>query len=790
MIKSYLKIAWRNLVRNKAHTFINISGLSVGLACSLLILLWVQNELSIDAYHVNSNRLYKVYEREYYDHKVDGNYDTPALMSSELKKVFPEVEYAINMQDDNDNHTFRVGNKVLKLEGTFASADVFKMFSYPLLQGTPQTALNSPLSMAISQKMAAMFFGSPATAMGKTIRFENKKDFTVTAVFKDLPENTSRKFEYLINWDACLIEQSGWNNWNNTGPLTFVQLRSDANASLVNKKLTHFLDNYRTGKNASYRVENALQRFDQVYLHSNFEDGEPVGGRIEYVKLFSIVAVFVLLIACINFMNLTTAQSVKRAKEIGVRKVMGAVKGVLIRQFIGESFLLTILAVVVALLLASLLLPVFNHITQKQITLPFNQSSFWLRLIIITLITGFVSGSYPALFLSSFNPVNVLKGTLKLDSGAVWFRKGLVVFQFVLSSILIIATIVVSKQVNFIQTRNLGYDRENLLYIPIEGELGTKYNIFKNEIENKPGILSISKIGTTPTFIDNGTINVNWDGKDPNLTISFAHAMVGYDFIHTMKLKILEGRDFSKGFPTDSTAYIINEAVQQKIGYANPVGRTFTMWGKKGKIIGLIKDFHFKSLHEKIQPLILVLSPNLDYGDILIRTQPGKTKEALASLETLCKELNPNFPFTYYFSDEQYQKLYKSEQIVGRLSNIFAFLAIFISCMGLLGLAMFTAEQRVKEIGIRKVLGASVTSLFALISTEFLLLVVIALLIASPIAWYVMNYWLRTFAYRIPVEWWMFIFSGGLIIGIALATVSFQAIKAALINPIKSLRSE
>ncbi|WP_439695751.1 ABC transporter permease [Mucilaginibacter sp. AW1-7] len=790
MIKNYLKIAWRNIVKNKAHSFINIAGLSVGLACSLLILLWVQNELNIDAYHQNGDRLYKVYEQEYYDHKIDGNYDTPGQMAAELKKTLPEVEYAINMEDENDNHTFRVANKILKLNGTFAGADIFKMFSYPLLIGEAGTALNSPASIAISQKMAVMFFGQPDVAIGKTIRFDDERDFTVTAVFKDLPGNTSRKFDYLINWGAYLADHPGSKRWDNSGPLTFVMLRKDANPASADKKITHFLDTYRTFQK-SYRVEYGLQRFDQVYLHSNFENGKITGGRIEYVKLFSIIAVFVLLIACINFMNLTTAQSVKRAREIGVRKVMGAVRGVLIRQFIGESLLLTVLAVSVALVLAIVLLPVFNQVTQKQIIMPFNEASFWLKLFIITITTGLVSGSYPALFLSSFNPVKVLKGTLKLDAGAVWFRKGLVIMQFVLSSVLIIATIVVSKQVNFIQTRNLGYDRENLLYIPIEGDLGGKYDIFKNEAMNLPEIKSVSQISNNPTFIDNSTISVTWDGKDPNNTVAFPNIAVGYNFVSTMKLKMLAGRDFSDNYPTDSNNFIINQVTQQKLGFTNPVGKSITMWGRKGKIIGLVKDFHFQSLHKQILPLIIhLVKGKLDGGDILIRTQPGKTKEALAGISKLSKILNPNFPFNYNFSDEQYQKLYKSEQIVGRLSNIFAFLAIFISCLGLLGLAMFTAEQRIKEIGVRKVLGASAASIFGLLSSEFLVLIIIAMLIASPVAWYALNSWLQGFAYRTTIQWWIFALSGGLVILIALATVSVQAIKAALMNPVKSLRSE
>jgi len=527
-----------------------------------------------------------------------------------------------------------------------------------------------------------------------------------------------------------------------------------------------------------------------VYLHSNFTAGKIDGGRIEYVHLFSIVALFILLIACINFMNLTTARSVKRAKEIGVRKVVGAVRGVLIKQFIGESLLLTAIAVIISLVLLVLLLPLFNQVTQKQIALPFDQPLFWGKLLLITIITGLVSGSYPALFLSSFNPVKVLKGTMKLDSGTTFFRKGLVVFQFVLSVVLIIGTIIVSRQVSYVQSINLGFDRENMVYIPIEGNLSKTYEVFKDEALKMPGIQSVTRSSSEPTNISPTTIGVQWDGKDPNINISFANARVGYDYIHTTKLKMIAGRDFSKDFPTDSAGYIINEAALKRIGYANPIGRNFTMWGQKGKIIGVVKDFHFRSMHEEIIPLILHYGEKEEDGNILVRTMPGKTKEALASLQALYKELNPDFQFTYTFSDDEYNKLYNSEQIVSKLSDAFAFLAIFISCLGLLGLAMFTAQQRLKEIGIRKVLGASVSSLFTLLSSEFLWLVVIALVIAIPIADYSMNYWLRTFAYRTTIDWQIFAMAGALIIGIALATVSFQAIKAALINPIKSLRSE
>ncbi|MDB4918516.1 ABC transporter permease [Mucilaginibacter sp.] len=789
MIKNYLKIAWRNLWRNKFFSTINILGLALGMACSVLIILWVQNELSVDSFHKNSDRLYAVIERQYYDHKIMGQYSVPGVLADEMKKTLPQVEYAVQMAWNNQN-TFQVGTKILKLEGTSASADFFKMFSYPLIQGNAQTALNSPVSIALSRKMAVDFFGSPQEAIGKTIRYENKKDFKVTAVFEDLPHNVSNKFEFLINWDNFLEENKWAKDWGNNGPVAYIMLRAGANAALFDKKIAHFLDTYDKDQSAAFREQLGIQKFEDVYLHNNFKNGKPEDGKIEYVHLFSILAVFILVIACINFMNLTTARSVKRAREIGVRKVVGAVRSVLIRQFVGEAILLTCFAAIIALVIVMLLLPVFNSVTQKQIEFPFGQVKFWLGLVGLTVITGLLSGSYPALFLSSFNPVKVLKGAVKLTTGAAWFRKGLVVVQFMLSVVLIIGTIVISKQVNYIQTKNLGYDRENLIYIPLEGDLTAKYKVFKDEALNMPGIQQVTRISDAPTNFGSTTSGVKWNGKDPNVNVMFTQVSTGYDFVKTMKLKLVSGRDFSRDFATDSVGYIINETSLKRIGYTNPIGKPFTMWGKKGTIVGVLKDFHFNSLHDPILPLIIRFGEETNYGMALIRTKPGQTKQALASAEKLCRELNPNFQFSYYFADAEYQKQYISEQVVGKLSNAFAFLAIFISCLGLLGLAMFTAEQRIKEIGIRKVLGASVGSLFTLLSKEFLVLVLIALCIASPLAWLAMHKWLQGYSYRTSIDWWVFVLSGFIAILIALATVSFQSVKAALMNPVKSLRSE
>ncbi len=789
MLKNYFLLAMRNLKRNKVFSFINIMGLALGLACSLLILLWVRDERSIDDYHINGSRLYSVYQRQYYDNKIETFHGGPGLLAQEMKKVFPEVEYSSGFAW-NDLSTFQVGDKILKEEGNHADKDYFKMFSLPLLEGNVNTALNTISSIAISHKMANDFFGSPRAAIGKTIRFQNYRDYEIRAVFENIPANSSNKFDYLINWDSFMVDNDWARDWGNNGPGTLIMLRADANPVEFEKKIVRFLDNYNKDQSDAFRVQLGIQRFGDVYLHSEFKEGRIEGGRIEYVGLFTIVAAFILLIACINFMNLTTAHSIKRAKEIGVRKVVGALRISLIKQFIGEAILLSIIAATLAIFIVVLLLPAFNHLTRKEIVLPYSDVSAWLNIFGLTILTGIISGSYPALFLSSFKPVGILKGTFKYGSGAAMFRKGLVVFQFALSIILIIGTIIISQQVNYIRTKNLGYDRENLVYITLEGDLKTKYALFKQEAMNLPGIKMMTRITQVPTDINNSTSGVEWEGKNPKIQPEFMQASIGYDFVKTMNLTVVKGRDFAKDFATDSAGYLINEAALKKIGFKDPVGKPITFWRNKGTIVGVLKDFHFESLHLPIEPLILRLGENELWGTALIRTEAGKTKEALASLGSLYRKMNPKFPFSYSFADEEYEKLYKSEQVVNKLSDYFAFLAIFISCLGLLGLAMFTAEQRVKEIGIRKVLGAGLGSLFMLLSRDFLLLIVIAFMIAAPLGWWAAHIWLEKFAYQIDIGWWIFLVAGVLALVIALLTVSTQAIKAAVANPAKSLRTE
>ncbi len=790
MLRNYLKIAWRNFVRNKAFSVINIVGLTIGLACSLMILLWVWDEVSVDNFHKNGDRLYAVYERQYIDNNVYAGYNTPGVLANELKRTIPEIEYASAfawINDTPDRLVFRVGDKLMKFEGCYADSDYFRMMSYPLLKGSPATALNTPGSICLSDKMAKAFFGSAAAALGKTINYDNRKDMTVTGVFEDLPGAAAVKFDFLINWMSFLDDNKWAKEWGNTGPNTLIMLRKDANPSLAEAKIRKAMEKFSS---PNFRIELEMQRFGDTYLHGNFKNGYLSGGRIEYVRLFIVLAIFILVIACINFMNLTTARSSKRAKEIGIRKVAGAMRGALIKQFLSEAMILAGVSVLLALLIVMLALPSFNLLTGKQVIFPYSNIYFWGALTFLTVVTGFAAGSYPAIFLSSFKPISVLKGTLKFSGNATMFRKGLVVFQFVLSIVIITGTIVVSKQVNYLQRINLGYDRENLLYIPIEGAFTSKYSIFKEIASHAPGVKMVSKIGEAPTSVRSATFAVEWSGKEPNTAPQFTNTAIGYDFVKTMDLKLIDGRDYSKNFVSDSTGYLINESALKIIGYKDPIGKPLTFWGQKGHIVGLLKDFHVTSLHDPIQPLILRLDVKENWGNILVRTEAGKTKQALASLEKICKELNPNVPFTYSFADAEYEQLYKSEGIVSQLSAYFSFFSILVSCLGLLGLAMFTAEQRIKEIGIRKVLGASMTSLFGLLSKEFILLVIVALVIASPLAWFIMNKWLQEFAYKINIEWWMFALSAFLVMFIAGLTVGYQGIKAALVNPVKSLRME
>lgn len=788
MFKNYLIIFWRNLKRNFSFSMINILGLALGLTCSMLIFLWVQDEYKMDAFHNDGDRIYIVTSQAYLDGKINGGYGTPGLLSEEIRKVIPEVEMACSYTGGRW-FTLAAGEKGTKQPGNFAGEDFFKIFTYPLLVGTAGEALNSPVSIAISRKLAVNLFGSAEKAWNQTVRFENYRDLKVTAVFEDIPDHSSEQFEFLVNWELNLEREPWLKDWHSSGPTTFIKLKHQVQASQVRAKIRDFIARYDAEYSDQDRLELDIQPYHRKYLHSNFKDGFLSGGRIEYVRLFSLIALFILLIACINFMNLSTARSLKRAREIGVRKVIGAFQSSLVKQFLGEALLFSGIAIVLALSLVYMVLPGFNTLTKKHILPPFYEMSFWMSMVALTIITGLIAGSYPAFMLSSFKPIAVLKSNVKLHPGSGLFRKTLVVFQFTLSIVFITGMITISRQVDYIQTKNLGYHKNNLIYLPLSGNLSKSFSVFKNEALRLPGIMSLGKVSQRPIELENGTVNVSWEGKVPDTKTSFTQLGVGYDFVKTMEAELVQGRDFSIDF-ADSVSYLINETALQKIGYQDPIGKSLTLSGRTGSIVGVVKDFHFNSFHVPIEPLIIRLSRVNNGGYALIRTEPGKTQLALEGLEALHHKLNPEFPFAHQFADEEYSMMYRSEQVIKQLSAYFAFLAIFISCLGLLGLVIFTAEQRTKEIGIRKVLGAGIGSLFGLLSSDFLKLVVLAFVIAVPIAWWSMNIWMANYAYRVGLGWQIFAMAGVSGVGIAFLTVSYQAVKAARSNPVTSLRSE
>ena len=792
MFRNYFKTAWRNLLRNKVFSFINIFGLALGMACSLLILLWVQDERKMDAFHRDSDHLYIVYERVFSEGKVETGPWTPGLLARELKRRTPGIHMATGFwKREDEEDVFALGDKRVNLRGAYADSDFFRMMSFPLLEGTAATALAGPDDIAISQRVAVNFFGSAHAAFGRSLRINNGREMRIAAVFADLPATSSLQFSYVVNYTSLLHTITWLTDWINRSPMTIIELEPHADPAHVEAQIKDFITPYlRTAYAGGYHLELGLQRFDESYLHNLFKNGRPSGGRIEYVRLFTLVAFFVLLIACINFMNLATARSVKRAREVGIRKAVGALRGRLIVQFIGEAMLLTSFAIVIALALVAAVLPAFRELTGKAIYLPFDVPGFWLALMGLMLVTGFIAGSYPALFLSGLRPVLVLKGALRFGFGALLFRKGLVVFQFVLSIVLIAGTIVISRQIHYMLTKDLGFDRGNLVYIPFQGDLTFKYEVFKQGLAGVAGIAAVTRSTQAPSHIGTHVYDLDWDGKSPDTRVVAIHNGVGYGWIDLMKVPVIRGRDFSRDFPTDSNAVLINETLAKTIGFADPVGKRLQFFGQQKKIIGVVRDFHLRSLRDPIEPLVLYLAEYTDWGCALVKTQAGKTREALAGIERVFKQLEPAFPFRYYFSDEEYQKLYNSEQTVGVLADCFSFLAVFISCLGLLGLTIFTAEQRRREIGVRKVIGAGVGDIVLLLSRDIVRLILLASVIAGPLAWLAMSGWLRNYAYRVSVEWWTFAIAGVVALGIALLTISYEAVRAATANPVKGLRVE
>ncbi len=785
MFKTNLKIAWRNLIKDKQFTFLNVLGLSAGLACSLLIFLWVNDELKFDHLFANNDRLYQLMERQTTNGVVGISDGSSGPLSDAVALQMPEVEYATPLASPGwfPKFTLSANDKIIKASGQYAGKDYFNVFSFKLLDGNKDNVLANKNSIVISDELAKKLFGTSENITGKPIRFQQSEVFYVSGVFEKTPYHSSQQFDFVLPWDYFKSVQDWVTNWNNVGPQNFVMLKKGADVHSFNKKITGIIAAH--GGNAS-RVAFAT-RFSDVYLHNNVGVNAGSSGRIEYVRMFSLIALFILVIACINFMNLSTAKASKRMKEVGIKKVVGADRKQLIFQFLSESVLLTLVAMLFAVLIATLFLPAFNGITGKEIILHFDTETI-LIFAGIVLFTGLLAGSYPALYLSKFNPHAILKGKLHSSFAEMISRKALVVFQFTLSSILIIAVIIIYQQMQFIQNTDPGYNKDNIVRMDAEGKIGGTEQEFVNELKNIPGVTSASYTFTNVVGHTFGDYGLSWEGKDPNESVYFEVFGGGYDFIKTMGMHILSGRTFSKDFSGDTSNIILNEAAVKAMNMKDPIGKMVHLYTHPMQIIGVVKDFHFESMHEMVKPSYILLQPH--GGKIVARINSVHQKETIAAIQHLYESYNPGFPFTFIFLDEAYQRQYISETRVSVLSKYFAGLAILISCLGLFGLAAFTAQKRRKEIGIRKVIGASVGSITTMLSVDFLKLILLSLLIAFPLSWWLMNKWLLGFAYRISVTPFVFLIAGASIILITICTISFQSIKAAIANPVNSLHSE
>jgi len=801
MLRNYFKIVWRNLVRHKAFSAINITGLALGMACSLLIGLWVVDELSYDRFLPNHSQIY--YVRVNYNFRggdTQTAFATPGPLSEAIDRHIPQVTATTKLTWPAQR-LIRVGERVAKEQGQYASPGFFTVFDLPAIQGNPRVALVNPNQIIISRKLAARYFPNQQ-AVGKSLQLDNKKLFIVGAVLEDLPATSTIQFDWLANFKAQ--EQEWQTQWGYNAVQTYLRLKPTATPTQAEVAMRGLFRRYATFNNNERVV---LQPITDMHLWGNYENGVAVGGQIEYVRIFGLVALFILLLACINFMNLSTARSASRAKEVGIRKAVGARQLVLVGQFLGESILFSALGAGLALALVWLALPTFNTLFDKHLRLDVAQPIGWLCLGGLILFTGLVAGSYPALFLSGFQPVRMLRGTGwgagtgqsaagrakrgPAKRSPAQLRQALVIVQFALSTFLIVGMVTIGRQMSYLRTKHLGLDRDNVLYVSLEGKL-TNYETteaMRQELLRHPAVADATTTAHLPLDIQSNTTDLHWSGQSPKQLVSVAAMSVGNDFITTTGIKLLAGRDFRPNAIADTACYLINESAAKLMGMQQPVGQQISFWFGKGPIIGLMKDFHLSSLHKPIEPLVLTyMPPSAQY--LLVRPRAGQTKQALTDLERLVKQFNQDYPFDYHFLDEAYDHLYHREQQVSVLINYFGGLAILISCLGLFGLSAFTTEQRTKEIGVRKVLGASVGSIVTLLSADFLKLVLVAIVIASPVAYYAVRSWLLGFAYHVDLSGWIFILAGLLAMGIALLTVSVQSVRAALVNPVKSLRSE
>lgn len=808
MIRNYFKLAFRNLWRNKGFSAINILGLSIGIGTCLIIMLFVTNELGHDRFNKKADRIARVYFQGQVQSEKMKESSVMAPVAQAMLRDFPEVSDVTRLREAGFPKLL-LNNQVFKDDAfAYVDANFFQVFTLPFIAGDMKTALTEPNTVVITRDAAKKYFGN-GEAIGKLISLKddnNKAPMRVTGVIENIPQNSHFRFSLLASMAGQ--EESKQQNWMSSNFYTYVLLKDARDFDKLEAKVPLLVDKYigpqmkdgtgltlaefrKGGSNLTFH----LQKLTDIHLHSDFQRDLSMPGNIKNVYIFAAIAIFMLLIACINFMNLSTAGASKRLREVGIRKVLGSMKGELVKQFLVESTMIAFIALLVSLVFVKLALPVFNNLSSMQLSLGFADHPLMIPALMgVILLTGLVAGSYPAFYLSSFKPVTVLKGKFVSGKGSMSFRSALVVFQFFVSIILIVSVLVVYNQLNYIQEKEVGYNKERVMIIPGIWALGNNKDIFRKQLQEDPAVSNLSASRFLPAGpSDNNNFFVS-SLQAPDKMVKTLRYEVDENYIQTLGIKIKEGRNFSTEFGRDSTAVILNEAAVHALGLKQDViGQTISRTSNRGKkefynVIGVIKDFHFRSLHERISPLLMVLAP--DPGNLVVKVKTANTAALIEKLEQRFKAYGAEDPMSYSFLDERYSNTYKSEEKVGTILGIFAGLTIFIACLGLFGLAKYTAEQRKKEIGIRRVLGASSAGLSAMLSKEFIALVLIACLIAFPASWWAMNKWLQAFAYRINISYWIFIVAGVVALLIAVVTVSFQAIKAAIQNPFKSLRTE
>lgn len=793
MFKNYLTIAWRNLIKNKASSIINIGGLAVGMAVVMLIAFWIWDEVSFNKYHSNYARIAQVLQNVTNNGEVQTSRYMPWPLAAELHKDYSNDLSSVVMSTIPRDFILASGDKKLNEQGTFMEAGGPTLFTLDMLEGRGD-AIKDPSAILLSASTAKALFGNE-DPMGKILQLNNQDNLKVDGVYADLPENTTLNgMAFIGSWDyyKTAYRLSGMiEPWGPGKVDLYVQLAGNADPGKVSLKIRDELLRHLKPASAKTRPALFLQPMSEWHLYSEFKDGKNVGGEIQYVWLFGIVGIFVLLLACINFMNLSTARSEKRAREVGIRKAIGSSHSQLVYQFYGESLLCVLMSFLVSLLLVRLSLPAFNEIAGKQISIPWGSSSFWSAGIGFSLVTAIITGSYPAFYLSSFKPVKVLKGAFRVGRFASAPRKVLVMLQFTVSIVLIIGTIVVVRQVLFAKDRSVGYDQGGLVTIPIRTwEIHQHFDAIKQALESNGTITGMAEADAPPTDVPGTTSYITWPGKDPNLTVNLGQDNITYDYGKTIGWGFSAGRDFSRSFLSDSAAVIINRAAADFMTMKNPTENYITFLGQRYRIIGVTKDIVNGSPYEEMRPMVYFLA-KWPGASLLLRINPKmSTGKAIGNMAAVLKRENPQQPFEYHFVDEQYEQKFSNEERIGKLATAFAGLAIFITCLGLFGMASFMAEQRIKEIGVRKVLGASVFALWQLLSKDFAILVLASIGIASPIAWYFMHNWLNNYRYHTDMTWWIFMVTAIGAMLLTLLTISFQAVKAAMANPIKSLKVE